>query len=57
MQDYLLEIEKRINELESIVQRASGRLEKAPPGTLRVGKSNNSVQYYHRSGGRGDNGK
>lgn len=57
MQEYFGEIKKRIIELEEIIKKVSDRLPEAPSGTLRIGKSNNKVQYYHRDGGRGDNGK
>ena len=40
----LLEEQKR---LESIIEKAKGRLVNAPEGKLRLSKSNNYVQYYH----------
>ena len=44
IRELLLQEERR---LEGICQKAIDQLNDTPPGTLRLSKSNESIQYYH----------
>ena len=48
---------KRIGELEFILSDKSKALKTAPEGTLRIAKSNATVQYYHRANTKDKTGK
>ena len=48
---------KRIGELEFILTDKSKSLKTAPEGTLRIAKSNGTVQYYHRRNSKDKTGK
>ncbi|MBO4628779.1 MAG: hypothetical protein J5687_02390 [Treponema sp.] len=48
---------KRIGELECLLLDKSKALKTAPEGTLRIAKSNGTVQYYHRTNTKDKTGK
>ena len=48
---------KRIGELECLLSEKSKALKTAPEGTLRIAKSNGTVQYYHRESTKDKTGK
>ena len=48
---------KRIGELECLLLDKSKALKTAPEGTLRIAKSNSTVQYYHRTNTKDKTGK
>ena len=51
------QLQKRIEELETLLAIKEKALKKAPEGSLRVSKSHGSVQYYHKVNSDDKNGR